>query len=297
MTSFTTIDYHVTSNCHQECPYCWGPQDIEDEVDTTTAVEIVRKIHSFGAKRIVYTGGDPLLRMDIGLLIRLAKQLGLEVALSTTGDELDYGLLRGYGNWIDLISLPIDGPSEEISSRTKKPGHFNDILRDLDMLMEFPTIDVKAATPVTQYNIDAVPAIVELLDKYASRMQNRFFYNIFQSYPRAMSECDWDDLIVSDEAFANLRENVDSNPHKIKINWLDHNTLDRLYVMVFPDGTLCVPSGSDYLNYGPILEINDLDALLNQTNFDSPKHLQHSRGWHKTAPESDEQTTSPTEIS
>lgn len=288
MTTFTTIDFHVTSHCNQECPYCWGPQDFDNEADTPTAVEIVRKIHSFGAKRIVFTGGDPLLRSDIGLLIRLAKQLGLEVALSTTGDELTYGLLRGYGRWIDLISLPLDGPSEEISSRTKKPGHFEDILRDLDMLIEFPSIDVKLATPVTRYNIESVPAIVELLDEHASRMQNRIFYNVFQAYPRAMSDSDWEDIIVSDDAFVDLRENVEANPHKIKINWLDHNTLDRLYVMIFPDGTLCVPSGSDYLNYGPILEIDDLEVLLDQTDFDSPKHRQHSSGWQKIAPKSDE---------
>ncbi len=286
MTSFTTIDYHVTSRCNQECRYCRGPQGIEDEADTATAVEIVRKIHSFGTQRIVFTGGDPLLRTDIGLLIRLAKELGLEVALSTTGDELSYGLLRGYGRWIDLISLPIDGPSEEISSRTKKPGHFEDILGDLDMLKEFTAIDVKMATPVTRHNIDSVPAIVKLLDERASRMDNRFFYNVFQAYPRAMSECDWDDLIVSDEAFAELRKNVEANSHEIKINWLDHNTLDRLYVMIFPDGTLCVPSGSEYLNYGPILEIDDLEALLGQTDFDSPKHQQHSRVWQKTTSES-----------
>ena len=56
--------------------------------------------------------------------------------------------------------------------------------------------------------------------------------------------------------------------------------------MVFPDGTLSVPSGSEYLNYGPILEIDDLDAVLSETDFDSPKHQQHSRGWHKSSPKS-----------
>jgi MoaA/NifB/PqqE/SkfB family radical SAM enzyme len=286
MSPFTTIDYHVTSSCNQECLYCWGPQDFDNEADTATAAEIVRKIHSFGAKRIVYTGGDPLLRSDIGLLIRLAKELGLEVALSTTGDELDFSLLRGYGRWIDLISLPIDGPTEGISSRTKKPGHFENIMRDLDLLKDFPYIDVKMATPVTRHNISDVSAIVELLDEYAGNMDNRFFYNVFQAFPRAMSACDWDDLIVSDEAFSELRKKVEKNSHQIKINWLDHNTLDRLYVMIFPDGTLCVPSGSEYLNYGPVLEIEDLEALLGQTNFDSSKHQKHSRGWTKTKKES-----------
>jgi MoaA/NifB/PqqE/SkfB family radical SAM enzyme len=286
MTSFTTIDYHVTSRCNQECPYCWGPQDFENEVDTDNAIAIVKKIHSFGARRIVYTGGDPLLRTDIGVLIRYAKQLGLEVALSTTGDELDYGFLRGYGRWIDLISLPIDGPSEEISSRTKKPGHFRTILRDLDLLEQFPTIDVKVATPVTSCNLDSIPAIVDLLDGYAGRMQNRLFYNVFQAFPRSMAECDWEGLLVDDEAFSKLRQTVESSPHRFQINWLDHDTLDRLYVMVFPDGTLSVPSGADYLNYGPFLMVDDLDALLGRTDFDAPKHQRHSRGWNKSAAES-----------
>ncbi len=290
MTTFTTIDFHVTSRCNQECPYCWGPQDFENEVDTSTAVAIVSKIHSCGARRIVYTGGDPLLRTDIGLLIRFAKQLGLEVALSTTGDELSYGFLRGYSQWIDLISLPIDGPSEEISSRTKKPGHFQAILQDLDILAEFPSIDIKVATPVTRHNMASVAAIVELLDGYAQRMQNRLFYNVFQTFPRAMSQCDWEATLVDDEAFSNLRQRVESNSHRFQINWLDHNTLDRLYVMIFPDGTLSVPSGPDYLNYGPFLEVDDLEALLGRTDFDAPKHQRHSRGWNRERLESNDES-------
>ncbi|NIS78848.1 MAG: radical SAM protein [Anaerolineales bacterium] len=282
MAKYKTIDFHVTSRCNQECPYCWGPQDFENEVDTKTAIAIMRKIKKFGAQRIVFTGGDPLLRSDIGLLIRFAKQIGLEVALSATGDELTRGFLRAYGRWIDLISLPIDGSNENISSRTKKQGHFQAIMRDLDMLVELPQIDVKLATPVTQYNLADIPAIVHLLDERAIKMPNRLFYNVFQAFPRAMNENDWDEIVVSDEAFNELRKKVEATPHAYRINWLDHKTLDRLYVMIFPDGTLTVPSGPDYLNYGPFLEIVDLEALLDRTDFDAPKHLHHSRGWEKS---------------
>jgi MoaA/NifB/PqqE/SkfB family radical SAM enzyme len=283
MAKYTTIDYHVTSRCNQECPYCWGPQDFENEADTEIAIAIVRKVKDVGAQRIVFTGGDPLKRSDIGLLIRLAKQIGLEVALSATGDELTYSFLRGYGRWIDLISLPIDGSNETVSSKTKKQGHFQAIMHDLDMLADFPQIDVKLATPVTQYNLTDVPAIVCLLDDRAKRMKNRFFYNVFQAFPRAMNETEWNEIVVSDDDFAELKKTVEATSHPYRINWLDHQTLDRLYVMIFPDGNLTVPSGPDYLNYGPFLEIDDLEALLEQTDFDAPKHLRHSRGWQKSA--------------
>lgn len=279
MIRVATIDFHVTSECSQECPYCWGPQDYENPVDTPTAEAIVRRIARSGARRIVFTGGDPLRRADIGHLIQVARQGGLEVALSTTGDELTRVFLDEHGPAIDLISLPLDGPSEEVSARTKEPGHFAAVLRALDLLADFPRIDVKVATPVTRKNLADVPAVVTLLDERATRMPNRMFYNVFQAFPRAMGEVDWDELVVSAAEFAALREAVETYPHRVRIHWLDHETLDRLYVMIFPDGTLTVPSGTAFRFYGPILEVDDLEALLVRSEFDAGKHLEHSRKW------------------
>ena len=277
-----TIDFHVTSECSQECPYCWGPQ-LDSACDSSVAAAIVRKIAGSGARRIVFTGGDPILREDIGMLIRLAKQEKLEVALSTTGDHLSEGFLRGYGSWIDLISLPIDGSSEEISSKTKKPGHLAAVLSSLEMLGSFPDIDVKAATPVTRYNINDVPAIIQLLTRIAERLDNRFFYNVFQAFPRSMNPQEWDDLVVTDDEFNSLRSSINESNVPFKINWLSHEILDRLYVMVFPDGSLRIPSGSSYPDYGPFLDIKDLDAFLSETDFDARKHAHHAKGWQKEA--------------
>jgi len=280
MAGVVTIDFHVTSECSQECPYCWGPQGFE-AVNTETARAIVRRIAS-NARRIVFTGGDPLRRPDIGELIVEAKQAGLEVALSTTGDELTAEFLDRVGRHVDLVSLPLDGASEAVSSRTKEAGHFTAVVRALDLLAGYPAIDVKVATPVTRLNLEDVPAIVALLDDRAARAPNRIFYNVFQAYPRAMAEVDWGALVVSDAEFAAVRAAVSASEHAIRIHWLTHATLDRLYVMVFPDGTLTVPAGGDYLSYGPFLEIEDLDGLLAGTHFDAPKHRRHARGWGRT---------------
>jgi MoaA/NifB/PqqE/SkfB family radical SAM enzyme len=276
-----TIDFHVTSECSQQCPYCWGPQEIE-AVDTGTALRIVSRIAASGARRIVFTGGDPLQRDDIVELIRHARAEGLEVAVSTTGDRLDPGFLAGVDGAVDLVSLPLDGSCEEVSARTKEPGHFAAVMRALDLLAAHPGIDVKVATPVTRHNLEDVPAIVCLLDERAARMPNRLFYNVFQAFPRSMAEdVAWDRLVVAADEFAALRTEVERHPHRFRINWLDHGTLDRLYVMVFPDGSLTVPSGGRYLDYGPFLEVEDLEALLARTDFDAPKHRRHSRGWSR----------------
>ncbi len=172
---FSTIDFHVTCECSQECPYCWGPQDIENPVNTFISCKIIKKIKNVGAKRIVFTGGDPLTRKDIGKLIRYAKNTGLEVALSTTGDELTKTFLRWNADYIDLISLPIDGSTEEISSKTKEAGHLAAVLKALEMLKDYPTIDIKLCTPVTKHNIKDVPNILKIAEDFKKSTRSKSF--------------------------------------------------------------------------------------------------------------------------
>jgi hypothetical protein len=94
-----------------------------------------------------------------------------------------------------------------------------------------------------------------------------------------MGEVDWSELVVGDDEFAELRAKVEASKHPFRINWLSHETLDRLYLMIFPDGTLTIPSGPEFLNYGPFLDIDDIHATLERTDFDAPKHARHSTGW------------------
>jgi len=284
MPPVATIDFHVTAECSQECAYCWGPPQEESQVDTATALAIVDRIAACGACRIVFTGGDPLKRADLGALIQRARQRNLEVAISTTGDLLTAAFLEQHATAIDLISLPIEGASEEVSRRTKKEGHLAAVLAALDLLAEHPRLDVKVATPVTRHNLADVPNIVSLLDARRGRQPNRIFYNVFQVFPRAATLfVAWPDLVVSATEFAALREQVTAVQHDFRINWLGHETLDRLYVMIFPDGTLTIPVGSMYRSYGRFLQVEDLDAVLARADFDLAKHLRHAAGWARAA--------------
>ncbi len=273
-----TIDFHVTSECSQECPYCWGPQECESPVDTETALGIVLRVKETGARRIVFTGGDPLAREDLPDLVLHAHDVGLEVALSTTGDKLTPTLLKKVGASIDLISLPLDGSSEDVNSRTKEPGHFSAVVETLALLREYPAIDVKVCTPVTRKNLADIRNILLLVERYAETTAARVFYNVFQTFPRAMFEVEWDTLVVSDEEFHALERELGPS-QRIRVNFLDHETLDRLYVMIFPDGTLVIPSGGEFRSYGPFLEVGNLDDVLERGRFDWRKHQRHSKGW------------------
>ena len=280
LNGVSTIDFHITAKCSQACPYCWGPRRFRNPVDTGTAQGIIARIWELGIRRVVFTGGDPLYRADAPELIRFAKELGLETALSTTGDFVTPEILESVAPYLDLISLPLDGSTEEVNSKTKHRGHYSAIMRSLNWLRSYPGMDVKVCTPVTLYNLNDVPAIAQLVEDYSFTTQARVFYNVFQAFPRAMFSVKWEKLIVSDEEFSLLKDQVPAGT-KIRINFLSHETLDKLYVMVFPDGSMTIPRGGEYLNFGPFLEVQDFDQVLNASQFDSNKHLRHSRGWGK----------------
>lgn len=282
LNGVSTVDFHITARCSQACPYCWGPRRFRHHVDAESAQRIITRIKELGVRRIVFTGGDPLQHPEAVKLIKYAKGTGLETALSTTGDFVTLDTLKGLAPFLDLISLPLDGSSEEINAKTKHPGHFAAIMQSLAWLRFFPGIDVKVCTPVTRHNLSDIPAIAQLVEAYSHTTQARVFYNVFQAFPRAMFSVKWEKLVVTDEEFASLSRLIGTG-NNIRINFLNHATLDRLYVMVFPDGNMIIPRGADYLNFGPFLNVKDFEYALNASQFDSAKHLRHSHGWEKGA--------------
>jgi organic radical activating enzyme len=288
MTGVATFDFHVTAKCSQACPYCWGPRRFRKPIDTKAAQQIIDRIQRLGARRIVFTGGDPLQREDTPALIRYAQGIGLETALSTTGDFLTPAILAEVATTLDLISLPLDGATEEVNTRTKHRGHFAAVMQALEWLRDYPAIDVKVCTPVTRHNLHDVVNIADLVEAYAHTTSARVFYNVFQAFPRAMFSVKWRDLLVTDAEFSALAAQIGSTP-TVRIHFLSHATLDKLYAMVFPDGNLIIPRGADYLNFGPLLAVENFEDVLAAGAFDAAKHLRHSQGWGKARRQDAEQ--------
>ncbi len=279
MPSVATLDFQVTSRCKQACPACTSRPGETEEVDTQRAAAIVRKVRFLGVPRIVFTGGDPLLRPDAGLLLRLARQEHLELVLATPGDVLTSGFLRAYGRWIDQVAFPLDGPNEAVSSRSKTAGHFQAILDHLDLLAAHPRIDLKIGTAVTRLNLEAIPEMVALLDRLAPTLPNRLSVDIYQVYPCAQQAAEWAGLVVSDDQFADLRSNVEVGRRDYRVRWLDRHALDGLRLTILPDGRLAVAAGGQIHDLGPFVEIRDLDAVLPGSGFQPAHHLEHAQSW------------------
>src|ERR1700736_4733787 len=74
--------YYVTYKCNARCVFCNipdGPMDImpvSQYTPTDTVLEHLKILKHLGVRLIDFTGGEPLLRKDMTLLLQKSKEMG-----------------------------------------------------------------------------------------------------------------------------------------------------------------------------------------------------------------------------
>lgn len=81
------VHIEVTPRCNRSCSYCYNPKN-EPELTTRQLINVIRNIAHAGVFQITFGGGEPTMRDDIPALARAAKYMGLNVCMTTNGDNL-----------------------------------------------------------------------------------------------------------------------------------------------------------------------------------------------------------------
>jgi pyrroloquinoline quinone biosynthesis protein E len=87
-----TLIAELTYRCPLRCPYCSNPLDFSQqraELDTEQWQRVFTQAEELGALQLNLTGGEPLLRDDLELLVGHARSLELFVNLITSGLPLE----------------------------------------------------------------------------------------------------------------------------------------------------------------------------------------------------------------
>lgn len=109
----------LTYSCPLQCPYCANPIDfahIKKELGTDDWFRVLSEARAMGAVQLGFSGGEPLTRQDLSLLVKHARQLGYFSNLITSG----YGLnedriieLKEAG--LDHIQVSIQSPEKTLN--------------------------------------------------------------------------------------------------------------------------------------------------------------------------------------
>lgn len=137
--------FKITSRCHFGCPFCNVKQNRTPDLSTDEIVSVLDNLSRSPVLMTSFEGGEPLLRDDIGDLLRYVRTRCRFYLLFTTSDRnlLDHPL-ETYAPLIDFFHISID------------EGHGNLQMFDhLPELMALPT-HVSVQTVVTRDTLGAL---------------------------------------------------------------------------------------------------------------------------------------------
>lgn len=145
------VNFEVTSRCNADCKYC-KYKGKKEEFSTEEAVSIISDLSDLGTKKMIFTGGEPLIRDDIGLLISEAKQEGMSVNLNSNGflvpERVDTVKKT------DKLVLSLDGP-EEIHNELRGKESFQKVMKAI-RVAKSNNIPVFITSVISKLNIDKI---------------------------------------------------------------------------------------------------------------------------------------------
>lgn len=153
--------WNLTFHCNLRCHYCACPSLHVAEFKTPRVLEAITEFHKLGMRWVTFSGGEPLLRNDIGAIVDHAKNLGIVVYISTNGTLLPRRIeaLRR----VDKITISLDGP-EPVHDRIRGEGSFAQAVRAIALAQEYG-IPVGLTCVISSHNVDTVEQVLDLADR------------------------------------------------------------------------------------------------------------------------------------
>ena len=102
----------LTEKCNLRCSYCMPAEGIQLRAKShfMTADEIISIAHTFvelGVDKIRITGGEPLVRKDVDVILRGICKTGVDVGITTNAILLDKNTLVGNKNVRSKVWMPL----------------------------------------------------------------------------------------------------------------------------------------------------------------------------------------------
>jgi radical SAM protein with 4Fe4S-binding SPASM domain len=122
------VVWNTTRQCNLRCRHCYAAATARPdplELTTDEGFALIDELARTGVASLVLSGGEPLLRADLGRLAHRAAEAGLHVALSTGGTLLDAATareLRAAG--VQYVGVSIDGLRARHDQVRGLPGGF-----------------------------------------------------------------------------------------------------------------------------------------------------------------------------
>lgn len=155
----------LTYACPLQCPYCSNTLEFiksKKELDTESWIQILREARALGAVQLGFSGGEPLLRKDLTLIVREAQALNYYTNLITSTMGLNENRLVELKNaGLDSIQISLQASTEELNNRIARTKSFEHKLLMAKKAKE-QNFNLTLNIVIHRLNINSVREILDL---------------------------------------------------------------------------------------------------------------------------------------
>jgi pyrroloquinoline quinone biosynthesis protein E len=155
----------LTYKCPLHCAFCYNPTDFArttEELDTGDWLRVLREARALGAVQLGLSGGEPLIRDDLELIVAEAHQLGFYINLITSGVGLNDARLHA------LKKAGLDHIQLSFQDSTRQMNDFLSSTRTFELKSKVAALIKQYDYPMVlnvvlhRLNIDHVEEILEM---------------------------------------------------------------------------------------------------------------------------------------
>jgi AdoMet-dependent heme synthase len=176
-----SVSWNLTQRCNLHCAHCYmsafAGADTSGELSTAECRRVIDEIAVVNPNVfLILTGGEPLLRKDIFDLAAYSADKGFTVVLGTNGvllREAQAKQMRQSGIQGASVSLDSTDPDKHDTFR-HLPGAWRGAVRATEALRG-EGLDFSIHTSITTWNVDEIPAMIDLAGELGARVLNFFF--------------------------------------------------------------------------------------------------------------------------
>jgi len=209
-----SVNYAITYKCNQNCDYCGiyeknslKKSDFESEMNSSQIFSMIDQLKNMGMVRLGITGGESLLREDLGDVIRYSKNKGVMTTLVSNG-YLVPKKIKGISD-LDILFLSLDG-KEFFNDKHRGKGSFKKVVKALQVAKKYGirTVILSSLKKGSDNNIDFLVDFAEKNNTYVA-------FQIL-SYPHLTTK-QRNGLIPSKEEHKNIIKRIIETKKKSKV--------------------------------------------------------------------------------
>ena len=156
------VGWNITYRCNLKCSYC-GLWDMQiEELDTVAVFRIIDELYAIGVRFVNFSGGEALLRRDLGAIVQKCRDKGIHVGIFSNGTLVADNLetIRK----LHEIQISLDGP-REFHDRIRGNNVYDKAIEAIEICLR-EGLEVHLHMVLTDGNSKHVPFIVDLAESY-----------------------------------------------------------------------------------------------------------------------------------